>query len=65
MNKTIYREIINRLNLNISATEVKHEMQNAIEEAAKLGNIELLEIPREGEIPTIEEFVTFVVKQLN
>jgi len=48
---------------NVSVRQVKREIEAAIIETYKNPNPKAMSIPREGEIPTIEEFMDQVIKE--
>ena len=57
--ESIYKEIAKKH--GISVEEVKREMQKAIEAAFIFTSDDADNIPREGEIPTIDEFIDYTL----
>jgi len=62
MNRKIYREIA--IKNKTSIKEVKQEMQAAINYAYVNPNAQAMSLPRKNAIPTIEEVVEYMVKQM-
>ena len=62
MNRKIYEEVAKKY--DVSAEEVKKEMQAAISEAFKNPTAEALNIPRKGGVPTIDEFFAYAVRKI-
>jgi len=62
MNENVYEEVAKRY--GVTAEEVQREMQSAIEQAFINPNHEILKIPRENTVPTVEEFFEYILKNL-
>ena len=62
MNRKTYRKIARKH--GISVNEVKSEMQAAINTAYTKPNLQALNIPRKNEIPTIDEFISYAIKEV-
>ena len=63
MHKRIYKQIAKKH--GVSVTEVKQEMQAAIDSVYENPNIYALSVSRKKSVPTVDEFIEFVVKELN
>lgn len=59
---SIYQELA--IKYGLSAEQVKSEMQKAIQSAYAEPGIEAARVPRTGDIPTIEELVDYICKQM-
>lgn len=62
MRKDIYKLIAKKY--GVTEAEVKEEMEKAIASAYENPNELARRVPRKGEIPTVEEFLDFVVMNL-
>ena len=62
MNEKIYKDIAKKY--GVSVEEVKREMQKAIDAAYLFPNDEAKKVPRKGDAPTIDEFVTYAVDKI-
>ncbi|MCL2796470.1 MAG: hypothetical protein FWD58_00210 [Firmicutes bacterium] len=62
MNKQMCKAIAKKH--SVSVEEIKKEMQAAIDAAYVFPTPEAMQIPRKGEIPTIDEFIEYVAKQV-
>jgi len=58
-----YEEHINMIAMieGKTAEQVRRDIQFVIDDAFNKGNIEMLSIPRKGEIPTVEEFLDYKI----
>ena len=63
MDESIYEEIAKRHGLSVR--EVKREMQAAINEAYANPNSHAMAVPRKNAIPTVAEFIEYVLKRAN
>jgi len=62
MNEKIYKKIAKKY--GVSVEDVKRDMQIAIDAAYVFPNTEAEKIPKKGEVPTIDEFIGFLVGQI-
>lgn len=62
MRKDIYKLIAKKY--GVTGSEVKEEMEKAIASAYENPNELARRVPRKGEIPTVEEFLTFAVMEI-
>lgn len=69
MNRRDYRKIAKQHKVSVS--DVKKDMQEAINEAYKNPTMHANCVPRKGEVPTIDEFISYtanrvrVIKDIN
>ena len=62
----MYDEIIRRIaqENGINADEVRTEMERAIAEAYRSPSPEALNVPRNGDIPTVEELLSHAIEKV-
>lgn len=60
--KKIYREIAKQYGVSVS--EVKHDIQAAIDETYKAPNLYARSVYYEGDKPTSEEFIAHIVRRI-
>lgn len=63
----MYNELLKRVaaGKGVSEDEVRKEIEKAIAEAYKSPSAEALNVPRNGDIPTVEEFLSYAIEQAN
>jgi len=62
MNRSTYRKIARKH--GVSVKEVKQDMQEAINSAYINPNAEAQKIPRKGDVPTPDEFISYTIAKL-
>jgi len=62
MDKKFYKGIAKKY--GVSEEEVIRDIQATINETYKNPNAAALNVPRKGEVPTIDEIVAYAVKQI-
>ena len=62
MNRKTYRQLAKKHGMSIG--EIKREMQTAIDAAYQNPAPGALDVPRMGDIPTVEEFINYSAKQI-